>query len=139
MKLIVSKNKSLHFNRILEFLLYLVLYTAAFMLIEWFFDSCIINSDYKVIWAALAVCIIYCLDKVVKPILVTLTIPLTGLTFGLFYFVINTIILKFADWIMLSKLDFTDIWVLFFISIVLSVLNFLIEKLIIEPILKKVR
>lgn len=87
----------------------------------------------------LAVCIIYVLDKAVKPVLVTLTIPITGLTFGLFYFVINTLILKLTDWIMGAKLNFTDIWILFFISILLSLINFAIEEIVIKPLIKKAK
>ena len=77
------------------------------------------------------------LSKVLKPILVTIFTPITGITFGLFYFVINTFLLKLTDWILGPRLDFTDIWILFFISIILAVLNLLIEKLIIEPIIRK--
>ena len=80
---------------------------------------------------------IYALEKLVKPIIVTISTPITGITFGLFYFVINAFILKLTDWIMGPKLDFTDIWALFVISIVLALLNLLIEKLIIEPIIRK--
>ena len=65
--------------------------------------------------------------------------PITGVTLGLFYFVVNTIILKLVDLIMGSKLDFTNIWVLFFISIVISAINLLIELIIIKPILKRVK
>ena len=125
------------FNLLLEFLLYAVLYTAAFLAVESMFDSFEINSDYKVIFAFLAIVIIYVLEKVLKPILVTISTPITGITFGLFYFVINAFILKLTDWILGPKLDFTDIWVLFFISIILALLNLLIEKLIIEPIIRK--
>ena len=131
---IVTRGK---FNLILEILLYSVLYTAAFMAVESMFDSFVINSDYKVVIAFLAIIIIYILEKVLKPILVTISTPITGITFGLFYFVINAFILKITDWILVSKLDFTDIWVLFFISIVLALLNLLIEKLIIEPIIRR--
>ena len=131
---LVNKGK---FNLVLEFLLYLVLYTAAFMAVETMFESFVINSDYKVIYAFIAVAVIYGLEKLVKPILVTISTPITGLTFGLFYFVINAVILKLTDWIMFSKLDFTDIWALFVISIILALLNMLIEKLIIEPIIRK--
>ena len=125
------------FNLLLEFLLYAVLYTAAFLAVESMFDSFEINSDYKVIFAFLAIVIIYVLEKVLKPILVTISTPITGITFGLFYFVINAFILKLTDWILGPKLDFTDIWVLFFISIILALLYLLIEKLIIEPIIRK--
>ena len=131
---LVNKGK---FNLVLEFLLYLVLYTAAFMAVETMFESFVINSDYKVIYAFIAVAVIYGLEKLVKPILVTISTPITGLTFGLFYFVINAVILKLTDWIMFSKLDFTDIWALFVISIVLAFLHTLIEKIIIEPIIRR--
>lgn len=131
---IVSKGK---FNRVLEFLLYSVLYTAAFMVVESMFTSFEINSDYKVVFAFLAIVIIYVLEKVIKPILVTISTPITGITFGAFYFVINAFILKLTDWIMGSKLDFKDYWILLFISIVLALLNLLIEKLIIEPIIRR--
>ena len=131
---VVKKGK---FNAVLEFLLYAVLYTAAFMAVEKLFKSFVINSDYKVIYAFLSVAVIYGLEKLVKPIIVTVFTPITGLTFGLFYIVINAFILKLTDWIMFSKLDFTDLWALLVISIVLALLNLLIEKLIIEPIIRK--
>ena len=131
---LVKKGK---FNLLLEFLLYSVLYTAAFMAVESMFKSFEINSDYKVVVAFLAIVIIYVLEKVLKPVLVTISTPITGITFGLFYFVINAFMLKLTDWILGPKLDFTDIWILFFISIILALLNLLIEKLIIEPIIRR--
>ncbi len=131
---IVNKGK---FNIILEIILYSVLYTAAFLAVDGMFDSFEINSRYPILVAFLAIIVIYVLEKVIKPILVTITTPLMGITFGLFYFVINSFILKLTDWILGPKLEFTDIWVLFFISIVLAVLNLLIEKLIIEPIIRR--
>lgn len=139
MKVVVnSKSKnSPRFNLILEFILYSVLYTGAFLLVEKMFKSFEINGDPKVLYAFLAIVIIYVLDKLVKPIIVTISTPITGLTFGLFYFVINSFILWLTDLIMFDLLNFTDIWVLFFISIVLSLFNLLIEKIIIEPIIRK--
>lgn len=139
MKLVVnSKSKnSPRFNLILEFILYSVLYTGAFLLVEKMFKSFEINGNPKVIYAFLAIVIIYVLDKLVKPILVTISTPITGLTFGLFYFVINSFILWLTDIMMFDLLNFTDIWILFFISIVLSLFDLLIEKIIIEPIIRK--
>ena len=127
------------FNLFLEFLLYSVLYTAVFLAVEGMFKSFEINSDHKILVAFIAIVVIYVLEKVLKPILVTISTPITGITFGLFYFVINAFMLKLTDWIMGSKLDFTDIWILFFISIVLALLNLLIEKLIIEPIIRRAK
>mgnify|MGYP002627221560 CR=1 FL=1 len=125
------------FNLLLEFLLYSILYTVAFMAVESLFESFEIHSNHKIVVAFFAIVIIYILEKVLKPILVTISTPITGVTFGLFYFVINAFILKLTDWILQSKLDFTDIWALFVISVVLALLNLLIEKLIIEPIIRK--
>lgn len=124
-------------NLLLEFVLYSVLYTGIFLLVEKLFKSFEINSRYPVVIAFLAIIVIYILEKVLKPILVTIFTPITGLTFGLFYFVINAFMLKLTDWILGPRLDFTDIWILFFISIVLAILNLLIEKIIIEPIIRR--
>lgn len=141
MKLVVTtKGKNaVRINSFFEFVLYVITYTIAFLILEGIFDSFQISSDYKRLYSVLAVCIIYVLDKAVKPLLVTLTIPITGLTFGLFYFVINTLILKLTDWIMGPKLNFTDIWILFFIAILLSVISFAIEEVIIKPLIKKAK
>ena len=103
------------------------------------FKSFKLSSDYTIFYALLAVILIYVLNKTIKPALVFFTMPITGVTLGLFYFVVNTIILKLVDLIMGSKLDFTNIWVLFFISIVISAINLVIELIIIKPILKRVK
>ena len=139
MKVVVNSKKenTPRFNLILEFVLYSVCYTAIFLLVEKMFKSFIINDEHKIIYAFLSIVIIYVLDKLVKPILVTISTPITGLTFGLFYFVINSFILWLTSIFMFGKIKFEKLWVLFFISIVLSALNWIIEKLIIEPIIRK--
>lgn len=131
---IVTKGR---LNLLLEFMLYSILYTGVFLLVEIPFTSFEINDDNPVLIAFLAIVVIYVLEKVLKPILVTIFTPITGITFGLFYFVINTFMLKLTDWILGPRLDFTDIWILFFISIILAGLNLAIEKIIIEPIIRK--
>jgi len=131
---IVTKGR---LNLLLEFILYSILYTGTFLLVEIPFKSFEINSDYPALIAFISIIIIYILEKVLKPILVTIFTPITGLTFGLFYFVINAFLLKITDWILGNRLEFTNIWILFFIAIILALLNMLIEKIIIEPIIKK--
>jgi len=144
MKLIVpdkleNGKNGVRLNRFVEFILYIISYTIAFLLLESIFDSFQIADDSVRLYSLLSVCVIYILNQAVKPILITLTMPLTGLTFGLFYFVINVLILKFTDWIMGAKLNFTDIWTLFFISILLSLIDFIIEDVIVKPLIKKVK
>lgn len=141
MKLVViTKGKNaVRINRFFEFVVYIITYTIAFLLSDMIFDSFLVSDAFTSLYAVIAVCIIFLLDKSIKPILITLTMPLTGLTFGLFYFVINTIILKLTDWIMGDRLNFTDIWILFFISIVISGINFVIENFIIKPLIRKAK
>lgn len=141
MKLVVATKgkKAGEINKLVELVLYIITYTIAFLVAEALFDSFVISEDYKILFSILAVCIIYGLNQVVKPILVTITMPLTGITFGLFYFVINTIILKITDWIMLSKLNFEDIFILFFISIVISFIHWILEDVIIKQLVRKAR
>ena len=136
---IVGENNKVRFNKILECALYILGYTISFFLVSKMFDSFSLSEDNTILYALIAVILIYILNKTIKPILVALTIPITGLTLGLFYFVLNTVILKLVDFIMGSKLDFTSIWILFFISIVISSINLLIELIIIKPILKRVK
>ena len=125
-------------HEIIETVLYLVAYTITFFIVENLFKSFVICQDNKILWSLIAVMIIYVFNKVVRPLLVTITIPLTGITFGLFYIVINVLILKVTDWLLGPKLDFTNIWILFFIAIVLGLFRFIIEELIMKPIIRKV-
>ena len=136
---IVGENNKARLNKALEAALYIVGYTFSFFITSKMFKSFKLRSDYTIFYALLAVILIYVLNKTIKPALVFFTMPITGVTLGLFYFVVNTIILKLVDLIMGSKLDFTNIWVLFFISIVISAINLLIELIIIKPILKRVK
>lgn len=132
----VAQPKKSFKHTVYEVLLYLFSYSITLFILQMFFKSIKI-AEPKILWIIVAVVIIYILNKVVRPVLVTLTMPITGITFGLFYFVINTLLLKVTDWIMFSKLDFTHIWILFLISILLCVLRFLIEDVILKPIIKR--
>ena len=122
-----------------ENILYISGYTLTFFLVSKLFVSFELSLNNSIFYAFISVLLIFILNKTVKPILVFLTLPITAVTLGLFYFVLNTIILKLVDYIMLSKLNFTNIWILFFISIVISLINLLVELIIIKPIIKKVK
>ncbi len=81
--------------------------------------------------------IVYILNKTIKPVLVKLTIPITGITLGLFYPFINLFILKVADWILSSHFNLENFFIALIISILISVSNFLVDGVIIRPILRK--
>ena len=90
------------------------------------------------LWSILIVLIIYLLNKTIKPILVTLTIPITGITLGLFYPCINVFILKLVDWLLGPHFQVTNLYIAFFAAILLSITNFIVEE-IIKSIINKVK
>jgi putative membrane protein len=120
----------------IDWLIYIVSYTIILITISIMFKSVYIDNNYFGLWALLASIIIYFLNKTIKPILFLLTLPITGLTLGLFYPFINVFILKITDWILGPYFKAEGIFILFFIAILISILNFFMEKLIVEPIVK---
>lgn len=117
-------------NRLIDWLLHMVGYTIVFILVTSFFKSIYIDSDHLIIWSAIIVLVIYILNKTVKPILVTLTIPITGLTLGLFYPFINLFILKLVDWILGKHFQLYNFWIALLVSILLSIINIIMDKII---------
>ena len=65
-------------------------------------------------------------------------IPITGITLGLFYPFINLFILKLVDWILGSHFQLENIWIALLVAILLSIINFVMEELVIKPIIKRV-
>ena len=134
---IVDENDKARLNKLLEWFIYMAGYTISFILISLIFGTFEINDEHLILYSFLAVVIVYILNKTIKPIIIRLTMPLTGITMGLFYFVINAGILKLVDIIMGDNLNFTSVWRLFFIAILLAVTNAVIEELIIKPIIRR--
>lgn len=132
----VNKKNMIHF---IDWLIYMIGYTIVFIFASFLFKSFYIDTSCFGIYAFLAVIIIYILNKTIKPILVTLTIPITGITLGLFYLVINLFILKLTDWILVTHFDLGNIVYAFFIAIFISIMNMLMEGLIIKPIIRRLK
>ncbi len=105
-----------------------------------FITSCIfketlhIDNNYFGLWSLLAAIIIYLLNKTLKPILIWLTIPITGLTLGLFYPFINLIILKIVSLVLYPHFYITGIFYAIFASILISLLNVFLEEFILNKI-----
>lgn len=101
-----------------------------------FNDTIYIDNSYFGFWGLAAVVIIFVLNKTVKPVVVWLTLPLTALTLGLFYLVINVLILKVTDFILMSHFDIHGIIMPCIVSIVLSLMNTIMDKVITNNIIK---
>lgn len=139
MQIIKEEKGFTRINRVLEWLIYMLGYTIVFIIVSHLFDSLYIDTEHAYIYSILVVFIVYLLNITVKPILVTLTIPITGVTLGLFYPFINLFILKLTDWILGSHFDLNDFWIALWIAILISVMNFLMEGFIIKPIIRRVK
>jgi putative membrane protein len=87
--------------------------------------------------AIIASLILSILNVIVKPILVILTLPVTVLSLGLFLFVINAITLMLTQGMMGDSFVIDGFGTAMLAAIIISVLNLLIQKVIIEPIQEK--
>ncbi len=124
---------------IIDLLLHFASYAIIFILIATYFDSFQIDDSHLYTYGLLATLIIFILNKTVKPVIIKLTIPLTGLTLGLFYPFVNVIILKLTDWILRSHFEIEGVWTVFFIAILISVMNLLLDYMIIKPIVRRLK
>ena len=66
--------------------------------------------------------VLACLNAIVKPILVLLTLPITVVTLGLFLFVINALIILLADKL-LDGIRIDGFWWALIFSVILSVFS----------------
>ena len=101
-----------------------------------FNDTIYIDNSYFGIWGLIAVIIIFILNRTIKPLLVWMTLPLTALTLGLFYPLINILILKITDFILMSHFNINGIIMPFIVSIVISIMNVIMDKVITNNIIK---
>lgn len=129
--------KKKYLTNIFEWILYMIGYTIVFIITSMMFDSFYIDTNSYCTYSIIAVLIIHILNKTIKPLLFYLTIPITGITLGLFYPFINLIILKLTDWIMTSHFNLGNTFIAFFIAIVISIMNLLMEQIIIKPITRR--
>lgn len=138
MRLVINEKNKLRINRFLDWLLYMVGYTIVFIIVTTIFKSFHLNFENRILWSFIIEVIIYLLNKTVKPILVTLTIPITGLTLGLFYPFINLFILKLVDWLMGGYFEIDNNFSALVAAILISIMNFIMEQ-IIKKIIEKVK
>lgn len=127
-------------SNILDIICHLFGYTLVIYITSLIFKHTIIidKSNYYM-WGFIAVLIIWIFNKTIKPLLFWITIPLTALTLGLFYPIINIVILKLTDIILQSHFEIKGIFSLFFASIFISILNSIMDHLFVDKILKEVR
>ncbi|AND42163.1 MULTISPECIES: phage holin family protein [Cytobacillus] len=77
------------------------------------------------------------LNILVKPILIILTLPVTVLTLGLFLFVINAVTLMITDGFMGDSFEIDGFGTAILVSVIMSIVNLIIQKAILEPAREK--
>jgi putative membrane protein len=84
--------------------------------------------------AIIASIILAVLNVLVKPLLILFTLPVTVLSLGLFLFIINAITLWMTQSIMGDSFVIESFGMAVLAAIVISLLNLMIQKVIIEPL-----
>ena len=130
----ISKRADDIINRILDFIIYLSGYTLTIYLADLIFNAFEVDSY---VYYFIASFIIVILNRTIKPIVFRYTIPITGYTFGLFYFVIDFFMLEIVDLLLGRHFDIYGIFWGIFIAFTISVVHVLIEEIIIRPLVRR--
>ncbi len=129
------------FNSIFDWILRMIGYALILICISTILGSdksIYIDPSYFGIWGLLTAILIYILNKTVKPLIVWLTLPITALSLGLFYPLINVFILKIVDYILMSHFNITGgIFMSILVAILISILNIIMDSIIFKNILRK--
>ncbi|MEE0700314.1 MAG: phage holin family protein [Bacilli bacterium] len=129
-----DKNMEYRLNMVLEWLIYMFGYAIVLIITSTLFRSLYVENF---LYGFLAAVIIFILNKTVKPVLVTLTLPLIGMSLGLFYFVINVVILLLVNLILGKHFYLTGFLSPFVVAIFISIMNVIMENLIIKPLIER--
>lgn len=135
--IIEENNNNLVENKLLNFIISLVCYAIVLILVSLMFDSFYISNKYFGLYALISALIMTVLNKTIKPVLVVMTLPITALTMGLFYPVINVIVLYITSFLMGNNFNISGFFTAFFASIIISIFNIFMDGLIIKPITRK--
>ena len=132
-----SNKDTLVKNKLLNFIISLVCYAIVLILVSLMFKSFYINNKYFGLYAIISALIITILNKTIKPVLVVMTLPITALTMGLSYPIVNMIILNITSFIMGNNFNISGFFTCFFASILISIFNIFMDGLIIKPMTRK--
>jgi putative membrane protein len=100
-----------------------IILTAAVMITAYLFDSITVTGFFSALFAA---AVIGMLNMLLRPILIILTLPVNIMTFGLFTFLINALMLKMASGL-ISGFTVTGFWSTVFGAVVISIVNWILN------------
>ncbi|MDO4962931.1 MAG: phage holin family protein [bacterium] len=124
-------------NKYLDWFIHMLGYALVLITVSVVFSKVVyIDNSLFGLWGLIAVIIVFLLNRTVKPMLVWMTLPLTALTLGLFYPLINILVLKITDWILGVHFDIHGTISLFLVSILITIMNAIMDNFIIDTLLK---
>lgn len=130
-------NNSNYLDNILNLVINIIVYSLVLLLISIFLKTVDIDTKYYGFFVLLASAIVCFLNKTIKPILFRFTIPITGITMGLFYPCINILILKLTDFILGSHFETYGVITLFLTAILISFMYMLMKNIITKFVFRK--
>ena len=132
------KNNNNSCSKIFEIIIHIIGYALILIFISLLFPkSFYINNNFFGLYSLIAAIIITILNQTVKPIIVLFTLPITGITLGIFYPFINVFILYIVAFLLRDNFVIHGIFIPFLIAIIISMMNILLDDLIIKPILRR--
>lgn len=135
----MNRNRRKTIYSFIELFIKIMGYALILVLVATYFDTFHIDDNHLYLYGFLATIIIFVLNKTIKPLLFFLTIPITGLTAGIFYPCINLFILKLTDWILGRHFQITNILIAFLLAILISAMNQILDSIVIKPIMRRIK
>ncbi len=125
----INKNDVNYYDRNdgLSFVVGIFVYALVLILASDLFENFFI-TDY--VHAVIAALILSILNATIKPALIFFTLPLTIVTYGIAYPIVNMIILKLCDIFMGIHFEIHGFISMFFIAIFISALKIIFDSLI---------
>jgi len=96
----------------------------ALIVVDWLFDGVHIGRWGSLLLGAFMLMVG---NAILKPILTILTLPLVIITFGLFYFALNVLMLAFAEWIA-PRFTIDGFWTYVGATIVVWLVNWILNS-----------
>ncbi|MBR3898094.1 MAG: phage holin family protein [Bacilli bacterium] len=125
----------MNIRKMIVFIIKVLGYAGILLLTSMLFKNTIyMDSSNNGMWFIIVALIVVILNSTVKPFLVWITIPITGVTLGLFYPFINLFILKIASLIVGDHFNIYGIWYAVCASILISILNVILDEVILKKI-----
>lgn len=120
----------------IEWILTLLINATAIVLATKIFKGFYVDSF---IYALITSIVIMILNRLLKPILKILALPITVISLGILYPIVDTIILKLASLVMGNHF-IVEGWVIpFFVSIFISIITVLLDAIVTKAVIRSIK